>query len=162
MTDFEKVLKDRILAGENPQDMLKSYTAALESAQRAIKADQEAKEADKVNDLAQRLLKGEVTHDDIALIYSTYMQQMFTKRGQKLDKRDLEEFQRMVNASLEQLEGFFDALVALEKQMTSAFAPATGANAGLVVTDMPATRVKIRAAPDTADDIIRRFVESIT
>lgn len=161
MTDFEKVLKDRILAGENPQDMLKNYTAALESAQRAIKADQEAAQTDKVNDLCKRLLEGEVTHDDIALVYSTYMQQMFTKRGQKLDKRDIEEFQRMVNASLKQLEELFDALVALEKQMTSA--PVTGANA-VAVTDKPGrVTVKVKAAPDAAaDDIIRRFVESIT
>lgn len=161
MTDFEKTLKDRILAGENPQDMLKNYTAALEAAQQGIKADQEAKQADKVNDLAQRLLKGEVTHDDIALVYSTYMKKLFSERGQELTEKDLEEFHRMVNASLEQIEGLFDALVELEKQMT----PTPDANAGLVVTDMPATRVKIKTAPDTAaaaDEIIRRFVSSIT
>lgn len=159
MTDFEKVLKDRILAGENPQDMLKNYTAALETAQRAIKADQEAKQTDKVNDLCKRLLKGEVTHDDIALVYSAYMKKLFSERGQELGEKDIEEFHRMVNASLEQIEGLFDALVALEKQVVPA--PAT---AGIVVTDMPTTQVKIKAAPnaDAADEIIRRFVSSIT
>ena len=159
MTDFEKTLKDRILAGENPQDMLKKYTAALEAAQQGIKADQEAKQADKVNGLAQRLLKGEVTHDDIALVYSTYMKKLFSERGQELTEKDLEEFRQMVDASMKQLEGLFDALVELEKQV------AASANVGVAVTDMPVTRVKIKGVPDTAkaaDEIIRKFVDSIT
>lgn len=168
MNEFEKKLFADLQAGHSVEDLLTEFQKHLDAASKeheALEAKKKAEEdaklkaqndrterAKRITDLANRLLEGRPTADDVAYVFQRYFASKWTKSDAVLEQvMTAHEVDEMINTAIK----MFDGLEPLMKlcNMTWEDAARDVAKASAAKTN---TKVK-----RSDDDVIKDFISKV-